>query len=206
MKRLKHGFFLIPFLLLLFGFNSNNSKPKVLVGNKVSDFRLRNTNGKMLSLKDYPKAKGFIIVFTCNHCPFANLYTSRLNAMNTKFSSMNVPLLAINSMDTLMYDDETFADMQKKAVGQHFNFPYLQDATQSVGKNFQADHTPQAFIIWKEKADWLIKYAGAIDDNGADTSQVQHPFLLIALTQLLQGQTVKEPQQSSLGCAIYYRK
>ena len=115
---------------------------------QVFNFTLRNINGKNVCTQDYNNAKGFIIVFTCNHCPFAKLYTNRLNDLNTKYSNLNVPLLAVNSMDTLLYEDETFELMQQKANKEKFNFPYLQDVTQSVGKQFNAKNTPMAFVIW----------------------------------------------------------
>jgi len=71
---------------------------KSRLGSTISDFNLRNVNGKMISLHDYKNAKGFIVVFTCNHCPFAKLYTKRYNNLNTIFSKLNVPLIAINSV------------------------------------------------------------------------------------------------------------
>ena len=82
-------------------------------------------------------------------------------------------------MDTLIYEDETFELMQKKAKTENLNFPYLQEAMQVVGENFGAEHTPHAFIIWKENNNWIIKYSGAIDDNG------EHPKKQILLLRLL---------------------
>src|ERR1700743_385108 len=136
-------FFVLPlFAILLLGFSSATNKP-------VNDFSLKSVNGKFVSLKDYPDAKGFIVIFTCNHCPFAKLYSERLNALNAKYKALHVPLLAINSMDTAAYIDENFAKMQERASADAFTFPYLLDAKQSVGKDFKADHTPHAFVIWK---------------------------------------------------------
>lgn len=172
---------------------------------QVFNFTLRNINGKNVSTQDYKNAKGFIIVFTCNHCPFAKLYTNRLNDLNTKYSNLNVPLLAINSMDTLLYEDETFELMQQKANKEKFNFPYLQDVTQSVGKQFDAKHTPMAFVIWKENNEWSIKYKGAIDDNGAHPKQATS-YISIAIDQLLNGKSVSNSETQSFGCSIFYRK
>lgn len=171
----------------------------------VLDFSLKNINGKILSTSSYKNTKGFIIVFTCNHCPFAKLYSKRLNDLNTKYSKLNVPLLAINSMDSLVYEEETFDLMQQKAKKDKFNFPYLQDGNQVIGKLFGAEHTPTAFVIWKEKNHWTIKYVGSIDDNGEHPEKAK-PFIANAVDELLLNKNVTESYTESFGCRIFYRK
>lgn len=108
-------------------------------------------------------------------------------------------------MDTLLYEDETFEEMQNRAKSEKFAFPYLQDAEQTVGKDFGVSHTPQAFIIWKEQEKWVVRYSGAIDDNGAEP-QKAHSFIEQALSDLLAGKTVRTPKTKSLGCSVYFRK
>lgn len=198
-------FSLVLVILFSFGFKGDQYKLTKHVGKVIPEFSLRNIDSSIVSFKNYPNAKGFIIVFTCNHCPFAKLYPERLNALNLKYASLNVPLLAINSMDTAVYEDESFILMREKANREQLNFPYLYDASQSVGKMFAADHTPHAFIIWKVNNQWVIKYSGAIDDNG------EHPELATsliepALNELLANKEVSKPETASFGCRIYYRK
>ncbi len=188
----------ILFILIFSSFNLTLEK-------RVDNFTLRNVNGKNVSTQDYKDAKGFIVIFTCNHCPFAKLYTNRFNELNTKYSNLNVPLIAINSMDTLMYEEETFELMQQKAKKEKFNFPYLQDLTQAVGKLFEAQHTPMAFVIWKENNEWLIKYKGAVDDNGAHP-KLANSYISKAVDELLIGNPVSNSETESFGCAIFYRK
>ena len=188
--------------LALAGFTSETA----VVGNPVADFRLRSVNNQMVSLASYPAAKGFIVVFTCNHCPFAKLYTARLNALNKQYQRLQVPLLAINSMDTVVYADESFRHMQRRAEVEKFTFPYLHDARQVVGRNFQAEHTPQTFVIWKDGGQWQIKYSGAIDDNGAEPGQVKNAYVARAVDALLAGKPVATPKTDSFGCAIFFRK
>jgi peroxiredoxin len=171
----------------------------------IADFRLRNVDGQSVSLADYPAAKGFIIVFTSNHCPFAKLYTERLNALYSKYTPLNVPLLAINSMDTVVYQDESFDMMRQKAIAGNFLFPYLYDNEQTVGKNFGADHTPHAYVIWKEDKEWKVRYSGAIDDNGAEPQEVKNAFIDNALQELIAGKEVTVSETKSIGCTIYYR-
>ena len=187
----------ILFILIFGSFNLTLEK-------RVVNFTLRNVNGKNVSTQDYKDAKGFIVIFTCNHCPFAKLYTNRFNELNTKYSNLNVPLIAINSMDTLMYEEETFELMQQKAKKEKFNFPYLQDVTQAVGKLFEAKHTPMAFVIWKENNEWLIKYKGAVDDNGSHP-KLANSYISKAVDELLNGKPVSNSETESFGCAIFYR-
>lgn len=198
-------------LLLLIGvlccslFAFKNPQPISMIGKAVPDFTLRNVDHRLVALKDYPNAKGFCVVFTCNHCPFAKLYSQRLNKLNTHYTALGVPLIAINPMDTLVYDEERFEKMQTKAQEDHFTFAYLQDAAQSVAKSFGANHTPHAFVIWKENNQWIIKYAGAIDDNG-EAPEKAISFLALAIDELLAHKPVSKPETPSFGCRIFYRK
>lgn len=171
----------------------------------VADFKLKNTDGQWISLKNYPHAKGFIIVFTCNHCPFAKQYPERLNALSKKYKVLGIPLLAISSTDTLIYAEDTHDKMIETALKNHYNFPYLQDNTQSVGKKFGAQKTPHAFVIWKENNLWSIKYNGAIDDNGGEPNKVIHDYISEAVNSLLEGKKVAVAETKSIGCQIHYR-
>lgn len=176
------------------------------IGKVIPDFSLKNINGKYVSLKDYPDAKGFIVIFTCNHCPFAKLYPHRMNELNKKYKPKGIPLITISSADTLLYEDDTYPKMVEAAKRGKFNFPYLSDWDQSVAKSFSAQKTPQAFVLWKENGNWVIKYSGAIDDNGAEPQKVQHTYLQNAVNELLNGKPVKVAETRSVGCAIRFRK
>ena len=187
-------------------FKSSKTAPPSVVGITISDFNLRNVDGKYISLKSYPKAKGFIVIFTCNHCPFAKLYTKRINELNAKYSPLGVPVLAINSMDTVVYGDEGFANMRERSSSAGFNFPYLYDSRQTTGKAFQASYNPQAYVVWKQNNKWRIVYSGAIDDNGADQKKVTKMHVDKAVKESLQGMPVSIPETRPLGCALYYRK
>jgi len=170
------------------------------------NFELLSTNGKIVSFNDYPNAKGFILVFTCNHCPFAKLYPERLNELNKKYAPLGVPLIAISSTDTIQYEEDTYSKMIEKAASEHFNFPYLFDGEQTVAKSIGAQKTPHAFVIWKEANDWKIKYNGAIDDNGAEPSKVTQSYVQQAVDELLKGKEVSTKEVKSIGCQIHFRK
>lgn len=191
------NFVIIP---IIFGFLLNMGNPS----KTIQDFSLKNVDNKTISTKAFPDAKGFIVVFICNECPFAKLYSKRLNELSTKYKALDVPLLAINSMDTLVYEDESFKDMQLKAKNDKFKFPYLHDVDQLVAKNFSAEHTPSAFIIWKEQNRWVIKYKGAIDDNGQKPS-IATPYVANNVDALLKNLPVILNETLSFGCRIFYR-
>jgi len=91
----------------------------------VDDFSLVNVDGNKVSLKDYTNAKGFIIIFTCNHCPFAKLYPPRLNQLNDKYKPLGVPLIAISSTDTIQFEEDTYLNMLANSAAEDFYFPYL---------------------------------------------------------------------------------
>jgi peroxiredoxin len=182
------------------------------VGNTVSeepiivpDFRLKSTQGTWLCLADSANANGFIVVFTCNHCPFAKQYHQRLNALHARFAQQGVPLVAISSTDTVQYADDSFAQMVTVAQTQHYQFPYLYDPTQQAARSFGAQKTPHAFVIWKVGSQWEVRYSGAIDNNGYKPDQVTQPYVQDAVEALLAGKPVRHPSTSSVGCVIHFR-
>jgi peroxiredoxin len=117
-----------------------------------------------------------------------------------------VPLIAISSTDTITYEEDTYPKMVKKAQREHFNFPYLFDGDQMVAKHFAAQKTPHAFVIWKEKGQWVVKYNGAIDDNGAEPEKVEYPYVAKAVEALLAGKEVEVKETKSIGCQIHFRQ
>ena len=177
-----------------------------ITGHAVHDFSVKNVDGLLVSLKDYKDAKGFIVVFTSNHCPFAKRYPGRMNELNSKYKRLGVPVIAVSSTDTIMFAADTYAKMAEKARAEKFNFPYLYDAAQSVARDFGAQRTPHAFVIWKEHASWVVKYDGAIDDNGADPTKVTRHYVADAVDALLKGEPVAVQETRSVGCGIQLRK
>jgi peroxiredoxin len=171
----------------------------------INDFRLKNVDGRYVSLKDYPDAKGFIIVFTCNHCPFAKLYPPRLNDINARYKKLGVPLIAISSTDTIIYDADSYPKMVSKAQAGKYNFPYLYDNMQTVARNFNAQKTPHAYVLWKEGGKWIVKYNGGIDDNGAKPELVKNHYVTDAVDALLAGNDVAIKETKSIGCKISFR-
>lgn len=169
------------------------------------DFNLKQAGGTYYSSAAHQNLKGMVLVFTCNHCPFARLYTQRLNNLARTCDSAGIQLLAINAMDTLVYEDETLEAMTLRAKTEGWSFPYLQDANQQVAAMLGAVCTPQVFILWKEQQRWVVRYSGAIDSNGQEP-ELAEAYAAEALKDLLAGTLVRNPSTQAFGCRIYYRK
>ena len=192
-------------LLALFFLASSFSFRGITTEKTIKNFSLKSTDNKIISLEKYKNAKGFIIVFTCNKCPMAKLYSERLNKLYEKYKSKEVFLMAINAMDTVAYKEENFKLMQKKVTKEKLLFPYLQDKSQKVAKEFGATYTPQSYIIWKNNAGkWIVKYEGSIDDSALEPIRANN-YLETAVDELLQNKTVSNPNTKSVGCRIFYR-
>ena len=174
--------------------------------NIVQPFLLKSVSGEFVGMSTYSEAKGMIVVFTCNHCPFAKLYPERMNELHRKYSAKGIPLLAISSTDTVLFEEDGFAEMQKISQQQGFVFPYLFDAEQTVVQDFGAQKTPHAFVLARSEEGWKIVYSGSIDDNGADPSAVKHKYVEDAVRAVLKHKKVKVAHTSSIGCFIHIRQ
>jgi peroxiredoxin len=175
-------------------------------GDKAIDFSLKNIDEKVVSLKDYKDAKGFIVVFTCNHCPYAKAYEGRIEELNQKYAAKGYPVIAINPNDPVAYPEDSYENMQKNAAEKKFTFPYLWDETQEIAKAYGALKTPHVYILKKVNNDLIVKYIGAIDDNTENPKEVKKKYAENALNELLQEKSVKEPVTKAIGCSIKWKK
>lgn len=175
------------------------------LGDAISDFKLKNIDGKMMSLADFKSAKGFIIIFTSNHCPFSKSYEDRVIALDRKYASQGFPVITINPNDPEAYEEDSFANMQVRAKEKAYPFPYLTDDTQVVSKAFGAMRTPQAYVLKKEGGKIIVSYIGAIDDNAQDPSGVTKRYIEDAVNNLLVGKPVVTTSTKAVGCAIKWK-
>ena len=192
-----------------FGFNSvfnndetNASEKGYQIGDVAEDFSLKNINGKMLSLADFKKAKGFIVIFTTNHCPYAKAYEDRIIALDKKFKSKGFPVIAINPNDPEKNEIDSFENMQIRAKQKGFTFPYLLDEDQKVYPKYGATKTPHVYILEKESNKNIVRYIGAIDDNYQDEDAVKERFVENAITALLNNKEVNPKTTKAIGCSI----
>lgn len=172
------------------------------VGDVATDFSLKNVDGKMVSLKDYGNAKGFIVIFTCNHCPFAKAYEDRIVALDKKYSGKGYPVIAINPNNPAVAKDDSYELMKVRAREKGFTFPYLFDDGQKIYPQYGATKTPHVFILEKTAKGNVVKYIGAIDDNYEDESAVKQKYVEAAVDALLQGKEIEVKQTKAIGCSI----
>jgi len=192
-------------LLVLFisAFALNNMTQKGYgIGDLADDFSLKNIDNSMVSLADYKDAKGFIVTFTCNTCPFAVLYEDRIQALNEKYGSQGYPVIAIMPNNTDVKPGDNMQAMKKRAQEKGFTFPYLIDKQQKVYPKFGATKTPHIYVLEKTKKGNVVKYIGAIDDNHEDASAVKIKFVENAVDALLKGEEVMQKETKAIGCSI----
>ena len=175
------------------------------IGDVVNDFKLRSTSGGITSMAENRSAKGYIIVFTCNHCPFSKAYETRIMALDRKYASQGYPVLAISPNDPAAYEEDTFENMQAVAKSRDYTFEYLQDETQSVARAFGAARTPSAYVVKREGDKFILQYIGGIDDNTQDANGVTKRYIEDAVNSLLAGKPVVVNLTKSVGCAIKWK-
>lgn len=172
------------------------------IGDVAEDFSLKNIDGNMVSLADYEDAKGFIVTFTCNTCPYAVQYEDRIIALNNKYEDKGYPVIAIMPNNTAVKPGDDLDAMKERAESKGFTFPYLIDAEQTVYPKFGATKTPHIFVLQKTDAGNVVKYIGAIDDNYKDESAVTTKYVEDAVDALLAGKDVPLKETKAIGCTI----
>jgi len=176
------------------------------VGDEATDFKLKNVDGKMVSLSDFKSAKGFIVVFTCNHCPYAKKYEDRIIALDKMYKDKGYPVIAINPNDPAVQPQDGFAEMQTRAREKGFTFPYLVDEGQKIYPIYGATKTPHVYILKKENGKNIVKYIGTIDNNYENPNDVSDYYVQDAVNQLLKNQPVKTEKTVAIGCTIKVKK
>lgn len=182
-------------------FISNQVSPYKL-GDTVDDFTLKNVDNNMVSMANYKDAKGFIIVFTCNTCPYAKLYENRIIELDKTFSEQGWQLIAINPNDPSVQEGDSFENMQKKAAQSNYQFPYLYDEGQTVYPKWGAARTPHIFIVQQTSKGSILKYIGAIDDNARDENKVEKEYVKLAIENLEKGKQPNPDFTRAIGCTI----
>lgn len=176
---------------------STISFAQLKVGDVAPDFSLLNTNHEMVALSDYSEKEGVIVIFTCNHCPYAKYYEDRMIALNKKYASKGFPVVAINPNDSVAYKTDGFSYMVDKG----YDFPYLLD-NKGVYKKYGATKTPHVFLLKQEKKGFKVAYIGAIDDSPQDETQVEEKYLELAISAVKQGKKPKYTSTKAIGCGI----
>jgi peroxiredoxin len=172
------------------------------LGTAAPAFSLPGVDGETYSLDSFADAELLVVVFTCNHCPYAIACEDRLIAMQRDYRGKGVQLVAINPNDAVNYPADSFEKMKERAADKSFPFPYLHDETQEVARAYDAACTPDVFVF---DGDRKLLYNGRIDDNWQEPDKVSRHELRELLDAALRGQTVDFEHTPSMGCSIKWK-
>jgi peroxiredoxin len=181
---------------------------RLRIGSPLPSFGpLRATDGRTVKASDFDGAKALVVVFSCNHCPYVQAYEDRMIQFQKEYLPRGVPLLAINSNETVNYPDDDFDGMVRRAALKKFNFAYLRDESQAAAEAFDATHTPEFFVFGPlaGKEGLRLQYRGKMDDNHKDPAAVKRHYLRDAVDAVLAGKPVTESETPSIGCTIKWK-
>ncbi|MCS7049175.1 MAG: thioredoxin family protein [Verrucomicrobiae bacterium] len=167
-----------------------------------ADVKMKNVDGRELSIADVRGEKGTLVIFSCNHCPFVVAWEERIAKLGNEFQKRGVGVIQINSNDPAKVPADSYEAMQKRAKDRGFEFPYVVDADSSVARAFGATRTPEVFLF---NAEGKLVYHGAIDDNHRDANAVKAHYLRDALEALVTGKEITTKTTKAVGCTIKWR-
>ncbi len=172
------------------------------VGDYATDFKLRNVDGEYVSLEDYNDAKGFIVIFTTNHCPYAVAWEDRIIALDKMYKAKGYPVVAINPNSADAYPADSYDKMIERAEDKGFTFPYLHDEKQEIYKIYGATKTPHVYVLNKEQDKLKVAYIGAIDNNYRNAEEADEHYVQDAVNNLLAGMDPDPDFTRAIGCGI----
>ncbi len=181
----------------------SESGPQTLpIGSDGPDFELPAVSGDTVSLETFADKKALVLIFTCNHCPYAMAYEDRLIELAREYQSKGIGFLAICANDEDTYPDDSFENMKKRAEEKGFPFDYAQDKTQEVAKAYGAVCTPHIFVLDGGRK---LVYEGRVDDNWKEPEKAEAHDLRDALQAIAEGEPVPQAQTNPLGCSIKWK-
>ena len=176
---------------------------KLQLGEKAPYFSLKGTDGKIHSIADYTAVKALVVVFTCNHCPYAQSYENRLCSLARQYQPLGAHFVAICSNDAVGFPEDDFTRMVEKSQKLNLPYPYLQDETQAVAKAYDAACTPEVYVFDR---DHRLQYHGRVDDNYQDAAQVKSHDLKNAIEAVLAGEQPAAQLTPAMGCSIKWKR
>lgn len=197
MKKLLLSFLAMGFIAFI-GMSFDNPQG-YKIGEKAQDFKLKNIDGKIISLSDMKDVKGYIVVFTCNTCPYAVMYEDRIIDLHNKYAAKGYPVVAINPNDPALKAGDSYDEMKTRAKEKSFPFVYLFDEKQEIYPKFGATKTPHAFVLNNDR---VVKYVGAIDDNANSPEDVEVNYIDDAIAALEAGKDPSPSFTKAIGCSI----
>jgi len=174
----------------------------IQLGTKMPAFSLQDSNGKEYESKELSGEKGLLIVFTCNHCPYALAVWDRIIKIASQVEKLGINTVAINPNIHPDFPEDSPEKMKELTEKLGINFPYLVDETQQTAKDFKAQCTPDIYLLNNEGK---LVYHGRVDDNWQDEHAVTSHELLAAINSLANGLEIENDQKPSMGCSIKWR-
>jgi peroxiredoxin len=165
-----------------------------------ADVKMKNVDGKQVSIADAKGEKGTLVIFSCNHCPFVKAWEERIATLGNASLKKGVGVIQINSNDPKVAGD-TFEAMQQRARDRGFQFPYVVDQGSEVAVAFGASRTPEVFLF--DAAGKLV-YHGTIDDNHQNAANAKEHYLKDALDSLTAGKEIAVKETKAVGCSIKF--
>jgi peroxiredoxin len=173
----------------------------ISIGAQAPDFELPDTSGGRWSASD-SSAPATVVVFTCNHCPYALAWQDRIADVARDYAGRGVRVLAVNSNDAERYPRDSLQAMKDRVAREDWPMPYLHDGTQEVARAYDAKVTPDVFVLDAERR---LRYRGApdsdYDDPGAGAA-----WLRDALDAVLGGGEPSRAETKPVGCSIKWKR
>ena len=173
------------------------------LGTTAPDFRLTDTNGKIVVLADYKDAPALLVLFICNHCPYVKHIRAGLADLGREYQKRGAAIVAISSNDVQTHPGDSPERMKEEARAAGYVFPYLYDESQAVAKAYHAACTPDIFLFDKNRK---LAYRGQFDDSRPGNGiSVTGKDLRAAIDAVLTGKLVSGTQKASMGCNIKWK-
>lgn len=172
------------------------------VGDRAPEFNLLNIDGNHVSLSDYDNARGVVVIFSCNHCPYVVAYEDRMIELHNEYAPQGFPVIAINPNDSIVVPADSYTKMIERAEEKNFPFDYLLDADQTIFPQYGATRTPHVYLLENKGDHFEVAYIGAIDDNYRDAEAVEEPYLANAIEAIMAGERPDPEFTRAIGCTI----
>jgi len=176
------------------------------IGSIAPEFSLPGVDGKTYNLESFSNAKGLLVVFMCNHCPYVIAVHERLNQIAKDYATQGIAVIGINSNDPQYRQDDNFESMIKTSKEWGLVFPYVFDETQQVARAYDAVCTPDPYLYRNVNGAFALHYHGRLDDNWKVETSVTEKSMRLAIDSLLAGKAFDREVFPSMGCSIKWKE
>ena len=189
---------------LALALTAGSARAQLAIGDALpmKDVKMTGVDGKSVTIAGVSGKKGTLVVFTCNHCPWAKMWQTRVTEIGNTAGKAGIGMVAINANDPAEYPEDGMDGMKQRAKELGIKFPYVVDATSDVARAFGASRTPEAFLF---DAGGKLVYHGTVDDSPKDASAVKDAYLKDSVSAVSTGKTVTTAETKAMGCSIKFR-